>query len=393
MASNYSWGQIRLLLQRFAGPGISLDTIDHTIRARYELILSAMDWQGIEQAGILQTVNGYNAGSITLTPGSTAVMSVGTNWTSAMSGWQLFMGTGPVYDVTITSPTSLILDRAYEGTSNGAYWIVKAIYELPDNCRELRQIFSPWDGAPLTAVDQDVFGELQGDFLPVGSLDPYGFQATNYVIWTDGTDSQDGETVQRILLYPVPVKSQGYPIKYDAVEETFDGTSTTDGPLAFVSAAALLAGCKADLEAEKDKPSQVKIEIFEAAFDKWLLGMIHVENGKHPNQRMRLDESYTIHRVERWLRSGGMDIVRNWMLQTSGDALASGSGTPQTDTFPGTGTQALFMLSQVPVSPPVTLVNNTLAGSGTYVQSGRVLNFLTGNIPANGAVVTVIYTY
>ena len=390
--ANYSWGQIRLLLQQFSGPGISLDTIDHAIRARYELILSAMDWQGIEQSGTLQTSAGYNAGSIVPVFGSTAVTGVGTAWTSAMNGWQIFFGTGPVYTVTITGPTTLVLDRPYEGISTGYYWLVRALLNLPTNCRTLSQIFSPWDGSQLVQIDKEVFGELLGDFLPVGSMDPYGYQSTNFVLWTDGTDPNSGETVQRILLYPVPVRAQGYPIKYEAVEESFDGTSTTDGPLAFVSAAALIAGCKADLEMEKTKPNPLVASKFEADFQKWLIGMVHIENDKHPNQRMRLDDSYVVHRLERFLRSGGPAIVRNWLLQTSGDALNSGAGTSITDSFTGTGTQALFTLSQLPVSPPVVLVNNVLAVA-TYVTAGKVVNFTAGHIPPSGATVTVIYTY
>ena len=388
MASNYTWGQIRFLLQKFAGAGISLDTIDHSMRARYELILSTMEWEGIVQDGILQTQAAYSAGSITATQGSTLVTGVGTAWTGAMSGWQLFTGPGPVYTVTITSPNTLILDRPFEALGAGVYSIAKAIYELPGNCRTLTQVFSPADGSELDAIDQDVFGELEGSFFPIGG----NCCPTNYVPWTDGTNSQTGEIVQRILLYPPPTQAQGYPIKYDAVELSFDGTDTTDGPLAFVSAAALIAGCKADLEMEKDKPNPLKASKFEADFGKWLTGMIRVETSKHPHQRMRVDASYTQHRLARFLRSGGNVILRNSLFLASDGGLPSGAGTSKTDTFTATGA-ALFTLSQVPVSTPVVLVNNTLAAAGTYVQAGKVLNFLAGHIPAAGASVMVIYTY
>lgn len=392
MAINYSWGQIRLLLQQFAGPGVSLDTIDHAIRARYELILTTMEWAGIEQTGIIQTVAGYRAGAIVTTLGSAAVMGIGTNWTGDLSGRQLFVGPGKTYDVTILSPTSLTLDRPFEGQSGGPYCIAQAYYNLPGNCRSINQIFSPVDGGELLPIDQDVFGELDGSFLPIDGAEGHR-GAANYVPWTDGTNQQTGEIVQRILLLPVPIRSEGYKFTYDSVAVSFDGLSTTDGPLPFVSAAALIAGAKADIEMAKPKPSPIVAAANEAAFQKWLTGMIHVENAKHPNQRMRLDESYTRHRMRRFLRSGGPVIARNLLMQTTGDSLQSGAGTYNADTFTGTGTRALFPLSQVPLTAVVVLVNNTLATAGTYVQAGKVLNFLAGNIPAAGAAITVIYTF
>jgi hypothetical protein len=378
-----------MLLRMFAGPKISVDTIDHAIVARYELILTTLEWKGIEQEGILRTKAAYGAGSIAATQGCKTVAGIGTNWSGAYSGWQLFVGDGPLYTVTITGPSTLELDRPFEGCGGGAagYWIAQAIYELPDNCRNLRAIFPPYGGASLAVIDEDIFGELEGACLPINAATN---SVTNYIPWTDGVNAATGATVQRILLFPVPVLAQGYPLKYDAVSDAFNGDSTSAGPLAFVSAAALIAGCKADLEAEKTAPRTAMIEKFEADFDKWLTGMIHIENGKRPKQRIRIDESYTQHRTQRYLRSaGGLAILRDALLD-SGDALTAAPPTLQTDTFIATG-NSLFTLSAIPISTPLVLVNNVLATAGTYVQAGTVLNFLAGSIPAVGAIVTVIY--
>jgi hypothetical protein len=388
--ASYSWGQIRLLLQKFAGPQISLDQIDHAINARYELILSLMNWHAIEASAVLRTTAAYSAGAITLTTGSTAVTGVGTAWTSAMSGRQLFLGNGPVYTVTILSATSLTLDRPFEGTAYGAYWLAQTLYQLPDDCRNLRSISSPVDGANLDAIDEDVFGELEGSFLAVN--EPAG----SYVPQPDGVDGQTGATVQQILLYPVPTLAQGYPIKYDAVAEAFDGSSTTDAPLAAVSSSALIAGAKADLELEKPNGSLAKAAAYEAMYAAFFRAMIHLENDKRPGQRMMLEQSYWQHRIDRFLRSGGPVIARNVLLDSSDDDLLTGAGTFRSETPAGAvnGVNGLFTLSYPALTPVIVTVNGALKLAGTnYTASGMLIVFLPGSIPAGGAAILAQYTY
>jgi hypothetical protein len=384
VVNQYSWGQIRILLQQFAGPGTKLDTIDHAIRGRYELILSAMNWKGIEGSGYLETTAAYNTGTITLTPGSTAGVGVGTSWTAAMNGWQLFLGYGPLYTATIVDGTSLTLDRPFEGGTSGPYWLAQAYYDLPDNCRELRSVGSPVNGALLDAIDEDVFGELEGSFLAINC------PATDYVLKDDGVDSQTGETVQRVLLYPVPTLAQGYPITFDLIGEGFDGSSTTDGPLAFVSSAAIIAGAKADLSKDANEAMR-----WESRYEAHLNGQIHVENGKHPNERMRLESSYTRHRIQRVLRSSGPLIARNLLLDDSAD-LATGAGTFKSEAPAGVvnGTNAIFTVSFPPLTPVIVTVNGTLKLLGTdYNASGLLIVFLGAAIPTTGQAVLAQYTY
>jgi hypothetical protein len=293
--------------------------------------------------------------------------------------------------VTILSGTALLLDRAFEGVSGGAYWIAQTLYQLPDNCRELRSIGSPRNGTDLDPIDEDEFGELEGSFLAVNS------PATNYVLKQNGVNAATGVTVQQILLYPVPTLAQGYPITYDGVAESFDGTSTTDGPLAFVSSAGLLAGCKADLELEKENGSLSKAAAFEATFTEFFRGMLHVENGKHPDQRMRVDESYTQHRLARFLRSGGPAAGGNLaLLFGAEDSLVTGAGTFKSETPSGAanGINALFTLSCPAITPVVVTVNGALKLLGTnYTASGMLIVFLPGSIPTTGAAVLAQYTY
>jgi hypothetical protein len=300
----YSWGQLRLLLQQFAGNGVTLDTIDEKINSRYSLILAKMDWHGLEVDGILQTTAAYRTGSVAVTEGSTAVTGIGTAWTSALSGRQFLVWFGEPYNVTILSPTSLTLDRPYEGvTSPGVgYWLGQMLYQLPDNCRNLKQIRSPWTGLEIPAMDELDFGRLEGSPLVDGPVQ-------RYVPRPDGVNAQTGNPVQQIMLWPLPSWAKGYPITYEATGEGFDGDSTTDGPLPFVSDAALLAGCKASLCLEiPGKLNQAAG--FEAEYQMHLNGMLHVETSKKPYPRVRMDAQYTRQNIQRVIRGLGDNTFR-----------------------------------------------------------------------------------
>jgi len=300
----YTWGQIRLLLQQFA-PGASLDAIDEKINARYALILSLLEWKGLEKSSVLVTMPAITAGTISVTEGSTAVSGTGTNWTSAITGMQLFLpGQLELYTVTCAGATALTLDRPFQGSTNPAmgYTLLQSIYRLPPDCRQLRVITSPATGLALDEKTEVQFAEL------IGSPDLLG-AATMYIPQPDATDPQTGQKLQQIQLFPLPTRQRSYPLVYEQAAAGFDGVSTAARPMDFISDAALLAGCKADLELEKDTPNLARAEAFEASFDKHVQGMLHVENRKRVARPPRMNPRYTRHRAVRILRNYGGAIL------------------------------------------------------------------------------------
>ena len=302
----YSFGQIRLLLQQFA-PGVSLDTIDQAINARYGLMLSLMEWKGLEASGVLETTAAICTGTVTATQGSNTVAGVATGWTNAITGMQLLAdGTSPLYTVTFVGPTSLTLDRAFEGASiaAGGYTLLQSVYPLPSDCRNLRVITSPVTGLELTPMTELEFAQL------VGFGDLRGVAATKYIPQPDLRDPVTQAVLsQRIKLYPLPTRALGYPIVYEQTATGFDGTNTSAGPLPFVSDAALLAGCRADLATEAGNLNAAGA--YEAQFQKHFIGMIHVENRKREPCAPRLDPTYTEHRTRRILRGFGGTTILN----------------------------------------------------------------------------------
>lgn len=302
----YTWGQIRLLLQQFA-PGVSLDAIDAAINARYGLILSLLEWKGLEKSATIESVAAITAGTCTVTQGSAAVQGQATNWTSAITGMQLLIpGNSQLYTATFVDASDLTLDRPFEGETSfaGGYTLLQSIYALPADCRTLRVITSPVTGLQLDEWTESEFADLVGFPDMVAT-------ATMYKPVTDLVDPATGYvTAQRIQLYPLPTLAQGYPIVYEQIAAGFDGVNTSAAPLPFVSDAALLAGAKAHLLA--DAKDYAGAEALEAVFQKHLTGMLHVEDRKRVARAMRMAPIYTRHRTARILRGfGGTTIIND----------------------------------------------------------------------------------
>lgn len=290
----YTWGQIRLLIQYAAG-GVSLDTIDQAINARYGAILAMRDWEGLEINATIQTQDAYQVGSVAVIQGSTAVVGTGTTWLNGMSGEQIIAGgSRALYTVTILDATHATLDRPFEGPSNTStnYTLLQAIVQLPDDCRHLRLITSPATGLELTKMTDLEFAQQVG-------FPSYEGCASSYIPQPDGINSTSGAPVKQLLLYPLPLFTQGYPITYERVAIAFDGTATGEGPLEFVSGDAIIAGCKLDLGVAK---TMMDVQLLQAQWDLHITGMNHIENGQRAARPLQLDPVYTRHRMARLYR-------------------------------------------------------------------------------------------
>lgn len=290
----YTWGQIRLLLQQ-AAPGVSLDTIDQKINARYSAILGIRDWKGLEGNGSIQTVDAYRVGTIALTQGSTAVVGTGTSWLPGYTGWQVLVGgVSPWYTATVVDGTHLTLDRPFEGCSNptASYSLIQAIVQLPDDCRHVRVITSPANGLELLEMTSLEFAQSVG--FPV-----FEGVAQAYIPQPDGTNPVNGRTVKQILLYPLPIFARGYPLIYERLGIGFDGTATDEGPLDFVSGDAIIAGAKLDLGCAKNP---LGLSTLSNEWDMHISSMHHVENGERAPKPLKMADVYTRHRRERWYR-------------------------------------------------------------------------------------------
>ncbi len=301
-----TWGQIRFLLQKFAS-GASLDTIDHAMNARYERMLSLLNWKGLEKTAVLETVAAVTAGTVTVASGSTSVVGTGTGWDATAIGKQLILpGSAELYGVTgVNAATqTLTLDRPYndpDGLTLAAsdYQLVQSVYALPADCRSIRNIESPLSGRALIERSEAWMRTLVGWPAATGCVEYYSPVA-------DAIDPASGAFLARqIQLYAVPTLAQNYALQYEALAAAFDGVTTAAGPLAFASASALIAGAKADLELEKPSPNLPLSASFETRFEAHIQSMIHLENDRQGPQEIRMDPHFTRHRIARVWRSLG----------------------------------------------------------------------------------------
>jgi hypothetical protein len=289
-----TFGQLRLTLQQSL-PGLSLDLIDEFLNTRYSYILEHMRWQGLEQTAYIETVATYfsSTDTVSVTQGSTAVVGVGTSWTSALTGQKFrVVDDGPFYVFTYVSATSATLDRAYEDSTESGmgYQIFTNTYALPTYCKAVLSIESADDGFRLTELTEMEMGDSVGFRDSAGNPAVYAIDVT-----------QASGTLETVELFPYPCQAKGYPIRYLAMAPGFTGSNTGNSPLPFVSDGSILAGVRADGWAELGNVE--KVAFYESKFAKELAQMVKAEMLRKPKVRLKPDRSTTRHRIARLLRN------------------------------------------------------------------------------------------
>lgn len=222
-----TWGEIRAEVAALA-PGRGNDLLTAWMKRSYREILDRRDWKGLHQDGLLQVVAAYQAGSVALTNGSTAVTGTGTTFTSAMSGRKFRAVSGREwYTFTYVSVTSGTLDRPYEGetAAEAGFVIYQDRYTVPI---EVKLVESMGEEGPQ-----------QLEFLR--SLD---CQLGEPQIWAPGNDTDEvtPPVLHTVELWPAPELAMGIPYRYLVAVFEFDGFNTSESPLPWVSPDAIVSG-------------------------------------------------------------------------------------------------------------------------------------------------------
>ena len=319
-----TWGQLRFQLQTSL-PGVSIDLLDEWLNGRYEQVLEATNWKGLKYRTTIQTAAAYQSGTdtVTFTVGSTAVTGSGTNWTAAMLANQQIYKPGDtvVYTPTYVSATSLTLDRPYEGEGidpagtvyvGSAYVFMQDIYPLPSDVRSLvpRGIGDPSTGFLQQFMSITEMEESCGPRTLV--------QTPTCCALYDDSSENTPPVVHQIRFYPPPLNARGIPVEYVHQALGFDGSSTNNSPLPWVTNSVLLYGARADgyahLAGKTDEPGEKSAylglaKIFETKFDGELQRLLLVEHAERRKlSPAKMAERFTRHRLMRATRSRG----NNW---------------------------------------------------------------------------------
>jgi len=309
-----TWGQLRFLLQTGA-PGVSVDLIDGHLNARYEQVLGAHDWMGLKAHATLQTTAAYQstADTVSLVVGSDAVAGAGTAWTGGITGLQFYVpGDTVIYTATYVTATNLTLDRPYEGVgwqpagtavNAVAYVLMQNVYELPADCSAVVSILDPVTGLPLDPFSKDQLDACAGTRAMVS-------EPASYAV-CDDTFEGNPPVLHQVEIYPPPLRARGYPLEYDRAAFPWDGQSTQNSPLPWLTDTVLLEGCRADLAAHQAATAEgsavgaflTLAKLHEGKFESELQRLI----GKEDKQRkkkipLKMASRFTRHRMARAVR-------------------------------------------------------------------------------------------
>jgi hypothetical protein len=287
-------------------PDASINVVDEFLNTRYEQVLEATDWTGLRSRSTLETQAAYQSATdtATLTVGSSAVVGVGTAWTSARIG-QKFYRTGdtPVYTVAAwTDGTHLTLDRAYEGNGSDAAGVVYAgsayvfmqnVYALPSDCRSVERILDADSNMPLVPLTPAALDASAGTRALVADPDCYA----------EIEDSPESAppVLHQVELYPPPLYARGFTVEYLRAAFSFNGLNLTQSPLPFVSSSVLLYGVRADVAAFQGKLPLA--QMYEAKFQEELKRLLLVEHAfRRQKGTLQMAGRFTRHRLARSTR-------------------------------------------------------------------------------------------
>lgn len=305
-----TWGRIRWLLLASA-PGITIDLIDSWLNCRYEQVLEATDWTGIHAEATIETLGAIESGtadSVTLTVGSASVAGLGTAFTPNLVGRRFYVpGDNPVYTITAcASPTSVTLDRPYEGKANdapgvaypgSAYVIMQHTYPLPADCRAIERLFDSTYQYPMQEMTPGELAETNGPVTHLG--DPQ-----IYAMVEDTPEIINGPPpVHQVQLSPAPRYARGHTLEYLRDPYRFTGINLTQCPLPFVSTSVLMSGVRADIALYQGKLPTAAM--YESQFKLELSRLLQVE---HSQRRA----PGTIHMASRFVRHRWARVVRGY---------------------------------------------------------------------------------
>ncbi len=316
-----TWGQLRFQLQT-AAPGVPLDLLDEYLNSRYEQVLEANDWKGVIAHATVETTAAYQSttDSVTFTVGSSSVTGSGTAWTSAITGLRIYRpGDTVIYTATYGSGTGLTLDRPYEGNgtdapgtvySASAYVLMQHIYSLPSDLRAMVSFLDPVTGYPLVERSKDYLDASAGPRTTVAN--------PVYFAQYDDTSDASPPVSHQVEFYPPPLYARGYSLEYIKNGTFFDGVTTSNSPMPWVSQTVLLYGCRADialyLAGQQQTPAAAgpylaQHTTYEAQYKEELAKLLRIEHQqRRPIVAIKMAPRFSRHRMARATRS----LNRNW---------------------------------------------------------------------------------
>lgn len=245
------------------------------IRQRYQQILDSGAWGGAVAQSQFIIPNEYNTGTITLVNNSVTVSGVGTAWTSALEGRQLYIsGQGPYYTIqTVVDPLTITLQQAYGGDAQAgiAYSIVQAYVSPPSDFLSFKSIKDPVNNWRLRFnLTQEWLDRIDARRSTVGPA----WCIVDYKFTSAG--------LRQFEVWPRVTTQRLYPYMYWS--RPVDLSADSDTPIFPLRGDEILKGAMADLakwpgtESRKNPAFDLRLaSMYEAEFSKLLLDLKRVD--------------------------------------------------------------------------------------------------------------------
>lgn len=195
----------RLIQQKV--PEVSLPLIKSYINVRQRQILQKRDWEFLNKQTLIATAAAYEDGTISITSGATAVVGVGTVFTTAMVGRSLYVGTTHAQGYIISAYTdglNITLATGYAPVSDasGEDFSIKALRYTPavDDIAILSRIV--YDERQLIEKPLDYFDRIDPDRSDTGEPVYYavvGKSAQSGTVTFEIFPAPAGEYVLRVV--------------------------------------------------------------------------------------------------------------------------------------------------------------------------------------------------
>jgi len=200
-----------------------------------------VDWDPLVKESFLTMTPYYNTGTVTVAAGATAVVGVGTVWTSGMlatEGYKIkFAGNDNVYDFTYTAATTATISPALSQATDltsVSYTIFKDEYQLASDFNRLLMNGSVYvysGGRVQDIIEEIPRDEFREEYSPEASDPIYRVMLTR----THGTTGN-----RLIRVNPPPKKAYVYPYEY--IQLVTPMTDYSVGDVAVTNASAVVTG-------------------------------------------------------------------------------------------------------------------------------------------------------
>jgi hypothetical protein len=277
-------------------PAVDADVRQGIINDRYTQILDRLPWSRLDAETVVQTVAQYNTGTIATTNGGTALVLTGGTFTTQMSGRQIHLdGRTEAYTFTFTGATTGTIDRPYEGDSNATagFILSQSILTLPSTVRIVRSLRNLSVPIPIEKRDR----------ASADVTDPARVLVGPPVRWSQWQDGTTAPLPMQIELWPAPDKVYSILLSVTSEQSTFAASDTGVALLPWTRPAALMAGCRADLNMLPAIGNLSLGEAHELLFEKRLGEMVNEEARRQGGSQMVAQNAYTRYRTRRWAQT------------------------------------------------------------------------------------------